>query len=95
MHTHHSGVLAQNVLDVTSPFLQRRWSEEHKNMSTTYSALRVSFAQDSSLLVMSFTSWTIRSWSVRQTMRPQRPGVSMCSTIEAAVQSITKLFVKV
>ena len=83
------------MLDVTSPFLQRRWLEEHKNMSTTYNALRVSFAQDSSLLVTSFTSWTIRSWFARQTMRLQRPGVSVCSTIEVAVQLTTRLFVTI
>lgn len=63
-------------------------------MSTTYNALRVSFAQDSSLLVTSFTSWTIRSWFARQTMRLQRPGVSVCSTIEAACAINNKVVCK-
>ena len=65
------------MLDATSPFHQHRWLEERRIVSTTYSASRASFAQDSSLLAMNFTSWMIRSWSARQTMKLQGPGVSI------------------
>lgn len=75
-YTHCLGDLAPGVLDATSQFHQHRWLEEHRIVSTTYSALPASFAQDSSLLAMNFTSWMIRSWSARRTMKLQGPGVS-------------------
>ena len=84
-YTHCLGDLAPGVLDATSQFHQHRWLEEHRIVSTTYSALPASFAQDSSLLAMNFTSWMIRSWSARRTMKLQGPGVSICMYYTPAI----------